>query len=58
MFIQGAESLMLLQHDNARPHVSTATSEVKENIGFEAVLHCTYSLNLVPSDFSFLAPLK
>jgi hypothetical protein len=57
-FVQGWESPMLLQHDNARPHVSTTTSAAIENSGFEVVLHSPYSLNLTPPDFCIVAALK
>ena len=57
-FVQGSESPMPLQHDNARPHVSTTTSAAIENIGFKVVVYSPYSLNLAPSDFCFFAALK
>jgi histone-lysine N-methyltransferase SETMAR len=49
---------MLLQHDNARPHTSAATSGIVESIGFEVVLHLPYSPNLAPSDVWLFGALK
>jgi len=50
---------MLLQHNNARPHISAATTVVKENIRFQVVPHPSYSSDLVVSDFwLFVALMK
>lgn len=57
-FVQGSESPLLLQHDNAKPHVSTTTSAVIENTGFEVVLYSLYNLNLAPYDLCIIADLK
>jgi hypothetical protein len=53
------EEPMLLQHNNARPHISAATTVVKEKIRFQVVPHPSYSPDLVPSDFwLFVALMK
>jgi hypothetical protein len=42
---------MFLQHDDATPHTSVATSVAIESIRFEVVPHLPDSLDLAPSDF-------
>jgi transposase len=49
---------LLLQHDNARPHTSAATSAAVDSIGFEVVPHPPYSPDLVLSDFWLFGALK
>jgi hypothetical protein len=49
---------MFLQHDTVKPHTSSATSVVIENVVFEVVPHPPYSLDLAPSDFQLFAVLK
>ena len=50
---------MLLRHNNAIPHTSTAATVVKENIRFQVVPHPSYSSDLVLSDFwLFVAFMK
>ena len=49
---------MLLQHDNARPYTSAATSVAIKSIRFEVVPHPPYSLDLTPSDLWLLRALK
>jgi hypothetical protein len=46
-----AYCMQLLQHSNARPHTSAATSAAVENTGYEVVPHTPYSQDLAPSDF-------
>ena len=42
---------VLLQHDNARPHVSKQTKEAIYRLGVECVPHPPYSPDLAPSDY-------
>jgi hypothetical protein len=48
----------ILQHDNARPHTSAATSAAVDSIEFEVVPHPPYSPDLAPSDFWLFGALK
>jgi hypothetical protein len=45
---------MFLQHDDAAPHTSVATSVAIESIRFEFVPHLSTSLDLALSDFGCL----
>jgi hypothetical protein len=45
---------MFLQHDDASPHTSVATSVAIESIRFEVVPHLPNSLDLTPSDIGCL----
>jgi len=49
---------MILQHDDATPHTSVATSVAIESIRFDVVLHFPDSLDLAPSDFGCLQLLR
>jgi histone-lysine N-methyltransferase SETMAR len=49
---------MLLQHDNARPHTTAATSVAVASTGFELVPHPPYSPDLAPSAFWLFGALK
>jgi transposase len=55
--LSGKEPI-LLQHDNARPHISAAASAVVESIRFEVVPHPPYNPDLTPSDLYLLGVLK
>lgn len=48
----------LLQHDNARPHTSAATSATIRRLGFTVIDHPPYSPDLAPSDFHLFPKLK
>ena len=49
---------VLLQHDNARPHVAKATIDTINKLDFEVLEHPAYSSDLAPSNYHFFAPLK
>ena len=49
---------VLLQHDNARPHVAKATTETINKIRFEVLEHPAYSPDLALSYYHLFAPLK
>ena len=49
---------VLLQHDNARPHVSKQTKEAIHRLGFECVPHPPYSPDLAPSDYWLFGEIK
>ena len=49
---------VLLQHDNARPHVAKATIETINKLGFEELQHPAYSPDPAPSECHLFAPLK
>ena len=49
---------VLLQHDNARPHVSKQTKETIHRLGFECVPHPPYSPDLAPSDYWLFGEMK
>lgn len=48
----------LLHQDNARPHVSKATSEFMATKGIETIAHAPYSPDLAPCDFWLFPTLK
>ena len=54
----GEKKVMLLQHEDARPHTNAATSAVWDSIKFEVVPHHPYSLDLAPPDFWLFETLK
>lgn len=47
-----------LHHDNARPHMSFATKQHIEKMGWSVVPHPPYSPDLAPCDFYLFGPLK
>ncbi|PNF23161.1 hypothetical protein B7P43_G03652 [Cryptotermes secundus] len=47
-----------LQHDNARPHTSLATTAHIARFGWTVLQHPPYSPGLAPSDFHLLGPMK
>ncbi|KAI6648179.1 Histone-lysine N-methyltransferase SETMAR [Oopsacas minuta] len=49
---------VLLQHDNARPHVSSKTMAAIDGLGFEWPPHPSYSPDLAPSDYWLFGELK
>jgi len=44
---------VILQHDNAPPHMARQTIDKIEKIGWELLQHPPYSPDLAPSDFCF-----
>ena len=51
-------SKVLLQHDNARPHIILKTSEVIGSFAWTRILHPLYLSDVAPSDFHLFEPLK
>ena len=49
--------MVLLQHDNARPHTSLKTCEAISSFGWTTISHPP-SPDLAPSDFHLFGPLK
>lgn len=49
---------VLLQHDNARPHTSNATTAKLTSLGFVVVPHPPYSPDLAPSDYALFDNMK
>lgn len=49
---------VILLHDNARPHVSKATSDALTRKRWEVLEHPAYSPDLSPCDFHIFGPLK
>ncbi|KAI6655304.1 Transposase [Oopsacas minuta] len=49
---------VLLQHDNARPHVSFKTMAAIDDLGFECFPHPPYSPDLAPSDYWLFGEMK
>ena len=49
---------VLLQHDNARPHVSSKTMAAIDDLGFECLPHPPYSPDLAPSDYWLFGEMK
>ena len=49
---------VFLQHDNARPHVSSKTVAAIRKLGFECLPHPPYSPDLAPSDYWLFGEMK
>jgi len=49
---------MLIQHENVRPPQSRRTQGANSKFHRTVPLYSPYSLDLVPSDFHLLGPLK
>ena len=51
-------SKVLLQHDNARPHISLKSREVNSSFGWTTISHPLYSPDLAQPNFICLGPSK
>ena len=49
---------VLILHDNARPHVSSAVSEILEKYGWQVLPHPPYSPDMSPPDGDLFPKLK
>ena len=49
---------VLILHDNARPHVARAVSEILEKYGCQVLPHPPYSPNMSPPDCDLFPKLK
>ena len=49
---------ILLQHDNARPHVSYQTKDAIRRLGFECHPHPPYSPNVAPCDYWLFGKMR
>ena len=56
--VRRSTSLILLLHDNARPHTARATIDALETLKYEVLSHPPYSPDLAPSDFHYFPHLK
>jgi len=44
---------IILQHDNARPHVAKSVKTYLETLKWKALPHLLYSPDIAPSDYHF-----
>jgi hypothetical protein len=51
-------TVVILQHDNARPHTARATVATITDLHFDNLPHPPYSPGLAPSDYHMFGPLK
>lgn len=49
---------VILQHDNARPHVARLTHQKMRELGWEVLPHPPYSPDIAPSDYRLFCPLQ
>ena len=54
----GRQYGVLLQHDNAHPHIAIMTKEAIQTLGWEVLPHPLYSPDLAPSDFHLFRSLS
>ncbi|KAI6658658.1 hypothetical protein LOD99_11003 [Oopsacas minuta] len=50
--------VVLLQHDNARPHVSSKTMTATDDLGYECLPHAPYSPDLASRDYWLFGEMK
>lgn len=56
--VRTAKTTFLVHHSNVRPHTSLKTVEYIAHLGCTVLPYPSYSLDLVPSDFHLLGPMK